>query len=137
MSLSIRGSVFFSFAILFVILGMPFLALAQGTDLRSEIRSSLLNAEGSENLSDEYFEVLVESLAQAAEAESIQAGEIASSQAEALFVENPRVEEVVFEGSKNFDRGSVIGIVAFLAIAWFLLKLWRRMHHGGALGHYV
>lgn len=125
-------SIFFAVAILCV----PFLTLAQGIDLRSEIRSSLLNAEGSESLSYEAFEVLVESLAQAAEAENVQAGEVASSQAEALFVENPVAEGVVFEGDKSFDRGSVIGVVAFLALAWFLLKLWRRMHHGGALGHY-
>ena len=119
--------------ILLCTFSVPFLARAQAPDLHTEIRAALFSADGAQNLTDDEFAILSNSLTARAQTEQVSAGDVALSRSEALFVESPVTDFAT--SSENSDLAPLVGTIALFAILWLALSYWRRMHHGGALGH--
>jgi hypothetical protein len=122
-------------AILLCVIVAPFSAGAQESDLKAEIRAALLNADGSETLTDDEFSNLTDALTAQASVQQVSAGDIAGARAEALFVENPTV--AIATEDTDTDWTPIAGTTAFFGLLWLLVWYWRRLHHGGALGHHV
>ncbi len=106
----------------------PIFLNAQTTDvLEREIRAQLITG----NLTDEERESIIESLAKEARDSAITSIE---SEPLAEFSADANANAVSPAQEQEPSLGVGFGFAALIVLMVFVAWVWRRMHHGGALG---